>query len=70
MKKPPITVIEILSPKQAVQDLVDKFDEYFKVGVKSCWLVIPTLEIVGVLLAIFIRSRLMLQELFKIQKAK
>ncbi len=48
MTKPPITVIEILSPKQAVQDLVDKFDEYFKAGVKSCWLVIPTLEIVDV----------------------
>jgi Uma2 family endonuclease len=44
----PITVIEILSPKQAVQDLVDKFDVYFKAGVKSCWLVIPTLEIVDV----------------------
>jgi Uma2 family endonuclease len=51
MSKPPITVIEILSPKQAVQDLVDKFDEYFKAGVKSCWLVIPTLEIVDVFTA-------------------
>lgn len=48
ISKPPITVIEILSPKQAVQDLVDKFDEYFKAGVKSCWLVIPTLEIIDV----------------------
>lgn len=51
MTKPPITVIEILSPKQAVQDLVDKFDEYFKAGVKSCWLVIPTLEIVDVFIS-------------------
>jgi Uma2 family endonuclease len=41
---PPLLVIEILSPKQALKELTDKFKEYFKNGVQSCWLVNPTLE--------------------------
>lgn len=38
---PPLAIIEILSPKQGVDDLITKFDNYFKSGVKSCWLVDP-----------------------------
>ncbi|SFF50858.1 Uma2 family endonuclease [Thermoflexibacter ruber] len=48
VKSAPITIIEILSPTQGVQELIDKFEEYFNAGVKSCWLVIPNLEIVEV----------------------
>jgi Uma2 family endonuclease len=45
LKKPPITAIEILSPKQAYHDLTDKiYDNYFKSGVKSAWLIIPSVK--------------------------
>ena len=37
----PILVIEILSPKQAVNDITGKFETYFQAGIQSCWLVIP-----------------------------
>ncbi len=40
----PVTVIEILSPKQGMQDLIEKFDFYFQTGVLSCWLVLPALQ--------------------------
>ncbi len=38
MKEPPLTVIEILSPTQSLQELVSKAEKYFEHGVKSCWL--------------------------------
>ncbi len=41
---PPLATIEILSPTQFVQTLVDKTQEYFSFGVKSCWIVLPTLK--------------------------
>jgi Uma2 family endonuclease len=44
----PTTIIEIISPKQGGQDLMEKFVKYFKAGVKSCWLVNPFQEIVQV----------------------
>ncbi len=48
---PPITTIEILSPKQALTDVTDKiFTNYFPAGVKSAWIVIPTLRVIHVLL--------------------
>lgn len=37
----PILLVEILSPKQAINELTDKFEIYFQAGVQSCWLVIP-----------------------------
>ncbi|MBF0118776.1 MAG: Uma2 family endonuclease [Desulfobacterales bacterium] len=37
----PLVTIEILSPTQPIQDLIDKFEIYFNAGIKSCWLVIP-----------------------------
>lgn len=40
-EEPPILIVEILSPTQAVNELTDKFEIYFQAGVKSCWLVIP-----------------------------
>jgi Uma2 family endonuclease len=45
LKEPPITAIEILSPKQAYNDLTDKiYDNYFKSGVQSVWLIIPSVK--------------------------
>jgi len=38
---PPALVIEVLSPKQNLQPLLDKVREYHARGVKSCWVVIP-----------------------------
>ncbi len=37
----PLTTIEILSPSQALDELIDKTTAYFQVGVKSCWIVAP-----------------------------
>lgn len=45
---PPALVIEILSPKQNLQPLVDKIREYLRHGMKSCWLVEPATRVVSV----------------------
>jgi len=44
----PDLAIEILSPRQAISYLVRKTKAYFALGVKSCWLVIPSLDEVRV----------------------
>lgn len=45
----PITAIEILSPKQSIDDIKEKiFQIYFPAGVKSVWLVVPTFRTVYV----------------------
>jgi Uma2 family endonuclease len=44
MTEPPLCAIEILSPSQILQVLLDKAANYFTHGVKSCWLVIPGLK--------------------------
>ena len=45
----PLMTIEILSPKQSIDDLKDKiFNIYFPAGVKSCWIVVPTLKMIAV----------------------
>ena len=46
--KMPLLVIEILSPMQAVQQLIDKLAIYFELGVQSCWLVYPSSNTVEV----------------------
>ncbi len=41
----PLLAIEILSPKQGFDDLVDKIqDIYFPAGVPSVWIVVPSAE--------------------------
>lgn len=40
----PDLVVEILSPRQAVDYLIRKIHAYFELGVSSCWLVMPTLD--------------------------
>lgn len=37
----PVLIVEILSPKQTVTELTEKFEIYLQAGVQSCWLVIP-----------------------------
>ncbi len=48
MEKMPLCAIEILSPRQFMESLTEKFKIYFNVGVQSCWLVIPNLRLVFV----------------------
>jgi Uma2 family endonuclease len=42
MSEMPLLAIEILSPNQPVQTLLQKIDCYFKLGIKSCWLIYPS----------------------------
>lgn len=43
MTEPPLLTVEILSPKQAYDDIWEKIrDIYFPAGVLSCWLLVPT----------------------------
>jgi len=48
MVEMPLVAVEILSPKQGAYEILEKFEVYFALGVKSCWLVDPTTEIVAV----------------------
>ncbi|HIE02013.1 MAG TPA: Uma2 family endonuclease [Thiotrichaceae bacterium] len=48
MTEMPVTVLEILSPKQSIDEILAKFEAYFALSVKSCWLVVPSLETVTV----------------------
>jgi Uma2 family endonuclease len=44
-KDAPLLAIEILSPKQGFDDLVDKIqDIYFPAGVLSAWIIVPSAE--------------------------
>jgi Uma2 family endonuclease len=42
---PPLLCVEIISPSQGAQEIINKFKVYFDIGVKSCWYIDPTLEI-------------------------
>ena len=44
----PDLVIEILSPRQAVNYLIRKINAYLELGIKSCWLVIPANKYIAV----------------------
>lgn len=44
----PLVCIEIQSPSQSNEDMVDKTGVYFEFGVKSCWVVFPSLRGVAV----------------------
>ena len=48
MTEMPLCAVEILSPSQTNDELIEKVVKYFSLGVKSCWLVIPTFQIVSV----------------------
>ena len=44
----PLLIVEILSPTQGTQEILEKFAQYFQAGVQSCWLVIPVTQTVTV----------------------
>jgi len=47
--QPPITAIEVLSPKQAMSDITNKINEvYFPAGVQSVWIVVPLLQTITI----------------------
>ena len=47
---PPITAIEILSPRQAVTDLTEKaYSVYLPSGVRSVWIVVPSMRIIQII---------------------
>lgn len=48
MQEMPLLAVEILSPKQGLYEIVEKFRLYFDLGVRSCWLVEPVLHTVTV----------------------
>jgi len=48
MTEMPLLAIEILSPSQSLETLKNKLYAYFKLGVKSCWLALPSIETIDV----------------------
>jgi len=50
MSDMPLLVVEILSPKQTIDDILSKFKAYFALGIKSCWLVMPAIKSIAVYL--------------------
>jgi Uma2 family endonuclease len=44
----PDLAIEVLSPRQAISDLLFKIKAYFALGVRSCWLVMPSVQVIKV----------------------
>ncbi len=41
MEELPILAIEIVSPMQVLQKVVEKIDVYVAAGIQSCWMVVP-----------------------------
>jgi Uma2 family endonuclease len=51
MQDVPVTTIEILSPEQSLNSLTDRiYKKHFPAGVKTVWLVVPTVQTVSILL--------------------
>lgn len=48
MNDMPLLAIEIVSPRQGLYDLINKFRVYFALDIQSCWLVEPTINAVSV----------------------
>jgi len=48
MTELPQMVVEIVSPTQTIQEVLDKFPIYFQAGIQSCWLVVPQTKTVSV----------------------
>jgi len=44
----PDLAIEVLSPRQSIGELIRKIKAYFILGVKSCWLVVPSMEVIDI----------------------
>ena len=41
---PPLCCIEIQSPSQSLEEMVNKTGTYFQFGVRSCWVVAPAVQ--------------------------
>ncbi len=52
MTQMPITVVEIISPSQGLDEILAKFERYFNAGVQSCWLAMPGFQAISVYTAI------------------
>jgi Uma2 family endonuclease len=48
MAEMPLTIIEIISPPQTEEKLVSNSKRYFDAGVKSCWIVLPSMKAIYV----------------------
>jgi Uma2 family endonuclease len=48
MREMPLLAVEILSPRQGLYEIWEKFRLYFELGVQSCWLIEPTTRVVTV----------------------
>ena len=48
MSEMPLLAAEILSPRQGTSTILEKFDAYFALGIKSSWLVDPLTQTVHV----------------------
>lgn len=48
VKEAPLTTIEILSPKQDLDSLLEKARLFLVAGVRSCWLVLPAVGTIAV----------------------
>lgn len=48
---PPLLVVEIFSPQQGTQEVMDRVEIYFAFGVKSCWIVSPPMHSIQILTA-------------------
>ena len=44
----PLMVVEILSPRQGYQEIMDKLDIYFANGVQSAWVVEPAIQAIAI----------------------
>ncbi|MBC7919708.1 MAG: Uma2 family endonuclease [Ferruginibacter sp.] len=42
----PLLCIDIQSPSQSLEEMIEKVARYFAFGVKSCWVVVPSLQAV------------------------
>lgn len=47
---PPLLVVEIVSPSQALDEIIDKVQFYLANDVKSVWMIIPPLHLVTIFL--------------------
>lgn len=51
MQDVPLTTIEILSPEQSLNSLTERiYNKHFPAGVKTVWLVVPTVQAISILL--------------------
>jgi Uma2 family endonuclease len=48
MPQMPLLAIEVVSPEQGVEEILAKIDAYFALGIRSCWLVEPAVDVVHV----------------------